>query len=107
MSLTTAVSQTVAASRIQNRWRAAKKKADESQKEGTTRRGVVAADPITFTLDDSIAEEHQPFDLSDAGQVATVLRGSTDGSYQYIRTVTVLEQFKVSSTSILGPSGAP
>ena len=84
--------KTVAASIIQNKWRAAKEKADASCRRGMKQR--VAAAAASFTLDESVSAERQPFQLTESGCVATIVRESTDGSYQCIRTVTFLEQFK-------------
>lgn len=82
--------QTVAASRIQNQWRAAKEKADASFRHGMKQRVAVAAESVCFSMEQSIPADQQPFQLAESGRVATIVRESTDRSYQYIRTGNVM-----------------
>ncbi len=82
--------QTVAASMIQNRWRAAREKAEASRRHRAKQRVAAAAASVSFTLDESMSAEQQPFQLTESGCVATIVRESTDRSYQYIRTGSVM-----------------
>lgn len=86
----------MAASRIQKRWRDAKKKAELSSR--SELKNFMVAEPVSFRLDDSIPDEHQPFELAENGRVTTVVRESADRSYQYIRTVIAPTHLSIEQT---------